>query len=29
VLDAADTLSNQAGVLKSKVEVFLSAVKAA
>ncbi|MBP2311645.1 methyl-accepting chemotaxis protein [Azospirillum soli] len=29
VLGAADTLSGQAGVLKSKVEVFLSAVKAA
>jgi len=29
VLSAADTLSSQAGVLKSKVEVFLSAVKAA
>ena len=29
VLGAADTLSDQAGVLKSKVEVFLSAVKAA
>ncbi|HYD68990.1 methyl-accepting chemotaxis protein, partial [Azospirillum sp.] len=29
VLDAADTLSAQAGVLKSKVELFLSAVKAA
>ncbi len=29
VLGAADTLSSQASVLKSKVEVFLSAVKAA
>ncbi|PWC42806.1 HAMP domain-containing methyl-accepting chemotaxis protein [Azospirillum sp. TSO22-1] len=29
VLGAADTLSSQAGVLKSKVELFLSAVKAA
>ncbi|WP_448191518.1 methyl-accepting chemotaxis protein [Azospirillum sp. sgz301742] len=29
VLGAADTLSGQAGVLRSKVEVFLSAVKAA
>jgi methyl-accepting chemotaxis protein len=29
VMNAADTLSDQAGVLKAKVEVFLSAVKAA